>query len=283
LSLKEQQINGRPRISKLMYSLLALLNLLTPKQWSSRRVARDFPYGPHRKQTLDIYAPRDGAGPFPVIFFVYGGSWTMGDRRFYEFAGRALAAAGYVVVIADYRLVPEVEYPTFLEDCGLGFAWTAEHIGQYRGDAARIVLMGHSAGAYNAVMLMLAPGFLAPHAASRVKAFVGLSGPYDFYPFDVPVSLRAFGAVSDLRSTQPINLTRPGLPPALLMHGDADTLVQPRNTVVLAARLRDAGTTVVETRYPRLGHGGTLLALGFYGRRKAPVLSDVVAFLRAHV
>jgi len=266
-----------------MYSLLALLNLLTPKQWSSRRVARDVHYGPHSKQTLDIYAPRVGAGPFPVIYFVYGGSWTMGNRRFYAFAGRALAAAGYVVVIVDYRLVPEVEYPTFLEDCALGFAWTADNVGQYRGDAARMVLMGHSAGAYNAVMLMLAPGHLGPDAASRVKAFVGLSGPYDFYPFDVPVSLRAFGAVRDPKFTQPVNLTRPGLPPALLIHGDADTLVQPRNTVALVAQLREAGTTVAEIHYPRLSHAGTLLALGYYGRRKAPVLNDIVAFLRAHL
>jgi acetyl esterase/lipase len=282
LALAEQQINGGARISKPMYSLLALLNLLTPKQWSSRRVARDVHYGPHGRQTLDIYAPRDGAGPFPVIYFVYGGSWTMGDRRFYAFAGRTLAAAGYVVVIVDYRLVPEVEYPAFLEDCALGFAWTVEHIGKYSGDAARMVLMGHSAGAYNAVMLLLGQ-CLAPDAAARVRAFVGLSGPYDFYPFDVPVSLRAFGAVSDPKSTQPVNLTRPGLPPALLVHGDADTLVQPRNTVALAARLRDAGTTVVEIHYPGISHAGTLLALGFYGRRKAPVLSDVVAFLRAHL
>lgn len=266
-----------------MYSLLALLNWLTPKQHSSRRVARDVHYGPHSKQTLDIYGPRDGAGPFPVIYFVYGGSWNMGDRRFYEFAGRALAAAGYIVVIVDYRLVPEIEYPVFLEDGALGFAWTLEHIGQYRGDANRVALMGHSAGAYNAVMLLLAPGYLAPDAASRVKAFVGLSGPYDFYPFDVPVSLRTFGAVSEPKATQPVNLARPGLPPALLIHGDADTLVQPRNTVALAARWRDAGNPVVETHYAGVTHPGTLLALGFYGRRKAPVLSDVIAFLRANL
>lgn len=267
-----------------MYALLALINLLSPKEWGSRRVARDVQYGQHPRQSLDIYAPRSGAGPFPVIYFVYGGSWNMGNRRYYEFVGRALAAAGFLVVVVDYRLVPEIEYPAFLEDCAAGFAWTVEHIAQHRGDPQRIALMGHSAGAYNALMLILAQRYLpAMGLADRVKTAVGLSGPYDFFPFDVPVSLRAFGAVKDPRSTQPVNLTRSSLPPMFLATGDADKLVQPRNTVALAAKLRAAGGEVVETHYPGLGHAGTLLALGAWGRHRGPVLKDTIAFLRTHL
>lgn len=267
-----------------MYYLLGLLNLLSPKAAASHRVGRGLRYGPAARHGIDIYAPRSGAGPWPVIYFVYGGAWNMGDRRYYEFAGRALAAAGYVVVIADYRLVPEVEYPLFLEDCAAGFAWTAEHVAQYGGDPQRIALMGHSAGAYNAVMLLLAERFLpAMGLASHVKAFVGLSGPYDFYPFDVAVSIRAFGATADPESTQPVNLVRPGLPPMFLGTGDADTLVYPRNTVALAGRMRASGNAVVETHYPGVGHPGTLLALGALGRHHAAVLPDVLAFLKAHL
>lgn len=266
-----------------MYALLALLNLLSPKEWASRRVARGLPYGPDKRQVLDIYAPRAGAGPWPVVYFVYGGSWADGERRYYEFAGRALAAAGYVVVIIDYRLVPQVEYPAFLEDCAAGLAWTAQHIAEHGGDPTRIALMGHSAGAYNAVMLILAGRYLAPDLAAHVKAFIGLSGPYDFYPFDVPVSLRTFGAVLEPKATQPVHLARPGLPPMLLVTGDADKLVYPRNTVALAARLREAGNVVIETHYPGLGHAGTLLALGAWGRHRGPVLKDSIAFLRTHL
>jgi acetyl esterase/lipase len=266
-----------------MYLLLALLNLLSPKEWTSRCVARALHYGPARRQLLDIYAPRSGAGPWPVVYFVYGGSWADGDRRSYEFAARALAAAGYVVVIVDYRLVPEIEYPGFLEDCAAGLAWTAEHIVQYGGDPARIALMGHSAGAYNAIMLILAGRYLAPDLAALVKAFIGLSGPYDFYPFDVPVSLRTFGAVRDPKATQPINLVRPGLPPMLLISGDRDPIVYPRNTIVLAARLRAADNIVVETHYANFGHAGTMLALGVWNRHRGPVLQDCIAFLRTHL
>lgn len=267
-----------------MYSLLALLNFLMPKERGSRRIARAVPYGPHPRQALDIYAPTEGAGPWPMIYFVYGGSWNLGNRRYYEFVGRALAAAGFVVVVTEYRLVPEIEYPVFLEDCALGFAHIVQHAAEYGGDPGRVALMGHSAGAYNAAMLLLSDRLLPRMGlAQHVRALVGLSGPYDFYPFDVAVTLRTFAAVADPRSTQPVNLVRPSLPPVFLGHGAADTLVYPRNTVALAAKLREAGGEVVEKHYPAIGHAGTLLTLGAFSRRKAPILADIVAFLKSHL
>lgn len=267
-----------------MYYLLALIDLLLPKERTSRRTVRGVGYGPERRQRLDVYAPTSGAGPWPVVYFLYGGSWTMGHRAFYTFVGRALAAAGFVVLIPDYRLVGEVEYPVFLQDCALGFAWTLQHIAEYGGDPERIALMGHSAGAYNAVMMVLDRALLpAMGTADRVKAVVGLSGPYDFYPFDVAISIRTFGAAPDPKATQPVNLVRPGLPPFLLAHGDRDTLVHPRNSVALAKALRAAGGDVLERHYPELGHAGPLLLLGTLGRRRAPVFDDLVAFLCARL
>jgi acetyl esterase/lipase len=267
-----------------MYNLLGLLNLLTPKQWGSRRVASGLAYGPHVRHKLDIYAPRSGKGPWPIVFFVYGGGWDMGERRYFEFVGRALASAGYVVVVPDYRLVPEVRFPAFLDDCSAAFAWTVEHIAQYGGDPQRFAVMGHSAGAYNALMLVFGERYLPSMGfLDRVKAGIGLSGPYNFYPFDVPASIAAFGATRDPRATQPINLTRPGLPPMLLATGDADKLVRPANTVKLAQKLRDAGVDVTETHYPGLSHAATLLALGAWNRHRAPVLADCIAFLKAHL
>jgi acetyl esterase/lipase len=65
--------------------------------------------------------------------------------------------------------------------------------------------------------------------------------------------------------------------------GDKDTLVYPRNSVALAAKLRDAGVAVREVHYPTLSHPGPLLALSMPARRLAPVLSDVAAFLDEHL
>lgn len=265
-------------------SLLGIVNALSPKDAGSRLVARDVPYGTLARQALDIYAPRQASGPLPVVFFVYGGSWMDGDRRDYDFAGRALAALGYVAVIADYRLVPAVEYPGFLEDCAAAVDWVASRIGEHGGDGQRIALMGHSAGAYNAAMLALHPHYLAGSGlAARMRCLVGLSGPYDFFPFDGPISLRTFGAVRDPAGTQPVNHVSASAPPVFLGHGGKDRLVLPRNSVELAGRLRAVGVTVEERHYPGLGHPATLLALGRPARSIAPVLKDVAAFLDRHL
>ena len=265
-------------------SILGVINALSPKDGGSRKLARDVPYGPAARQRLDIYAPRQAKGPVPVVFFVYGGSWMDGTRTNYDFVGRALAALGYVTVIADYRVLPEVEYPGFLEDCASAFGWLVEHIAEYGGDAGRVALMGHSAGAYNAVMLAMDQAYLAKAGLlSHVRCVVGLSGPYDFFPFDGPISLRTFGAVREPQATQPINHVSASAPPMLLGTGDKDTLVYPRNSVALAARLRAVGVAMEEIHYPKLGHPGPLMALGRPARGIAPVLDDVAGFLRRHL
>ena len=215
-----------------------------------------------------------------MVVFFYGGSWNSGDRREYGFVGRALAALGYVVVVPDHRLVPEVEYPLFLEDCAAAIAWVVAHIGEYGCDPDRLALVGHSAGAYNAAMMVLDPKYLAAQGLTdRVKGLVGLSGPYDFYPFDVAITLRVFGAAGDGEATQPIGKVTPAMPPALLATGHADRLVHPRHTVALAQKLRDAGVPVTEKHYPRTGHALPLLALGRPLRWSLPVFADVSAFL----
>lgn len=265
-------------------SILTVVNALLLKDFGSRQLARDVPFGPAARHRLDIYGPRRADGPRPVVFFVYGGSWSDGDRHNYGFVGRALAALGYITVIADYRLVPEVEYPAFLEDGVAAFEWVVNTIGAYGGDAQRIALMGHSAGAYNAVALALDRRFLAAAGhLHRVKCVVGLSGPYDFYPFDGPISIRTFGAVREPQQTQPIHHVRPALPPLFLGTGDKDRLVMPRNSVALAARLREQGVSVEEVHYPSLAHAGPLLALSLPVRPFVPVFADVTRFLRRHL
>jgi acetyl esterase/lipase len=117
----------------------------------------------------------------------------------------------------------------------------------------------------------------------RVRCVVGLSGPYDFFPFDGPISLRTFGGVRHPERTQPINHVVRGLPPMLLGTGDKDRLVLPRNSVALAQRLRAADVAVEEIHYPRLAHAGPLLALSRPARSIAPVLADIAGFLGRHL
>ena len=259
---------------------LGTFNALMPKDRASSRVAEGVPYGEGPRRTLDVYAPRAAApGPRPVIVFLYGGSWNSGRRQGYAFAGRALAAKGFVVVVPDYRLVPESLYPDFLRDCAEAVRWARRNAARFGGDRERIVLTGHSAGAYNAAMLALEPRLLGADRAA-VRGFAGLAGPYDFLPLDDDATIAAFGRWPTLSETQPVTHAARGAPPALLLHGAADTRVMPRHSRALAARLSQVGAGVRLKFYPELGHVGILAAMAIPFRRRAPVLDDVAGFAR---
>jgi acetyl esterase/lipase len=264
-------------------SQLALFNAVVPRDAGVEVEARDVVYAGHERGKLDIYRPtNDADSPLPVLFFVYGGSWNSGSKDNYAFVGRAFAARGYVTVIADYRLVPQVRYPIFVEDAAAALAWTYRNIADHGGDPTRLFVAGHSAGAYNAAMLALQPRFLEGEGLERsiIDGFAGLSGPYDFLPLDMEASRAAFAGIADLEATQPVRLDPTGAPPAFLATGDEDDLVNPRNTRALAAHLRSAGRPVETRVYPGLDHAGTLLALSRPFRGTAPVVQDIDAFFR---
>jgi len=259
--------------------LLTLFNALMPKDRGSRRVAAGVPYGDDPRQKLDLYAPRRRRGPRPVIVFFYGGAWDSGHRQGYAFAARALAAKGFVVVVPDYRLVPQVHYPDFVRDGAAAVRWARAHAGDAGGDGERVVLAGHSAGAYIAAMLALDPEWLG-NAHKIVRGLIGLAGPYDFLPLDDSASIAAFGDWPDLPATQPIAYARPGSPPALLIHGESDTRVKPRHSRALAKALADAGGDVRLKLYPALSHSLIVTSLAMPLRRNAPILTDMAGFVR---
>lgn len=250
---------------------------MVPKDGASVRVASGIAYGEGERRRLDVYAPRLGRGPRPVIVFFYGGSWNSGTRAGYAFVGRALAARGFVVVVPDYRLVPETRYPGFVEDGAAAVRWTTRHAADYGGDPRRLVLAGHSAGAYIAAMLAVDERWLGTDRRA-VRGFVGLAGPYDFAPFDVAAARAAFGDWPRPPETQPVHWAGRGDPATLLLVGDVDRLVAPRNSEALAARLRAGGVAVRLVHYPKLGHVGMITAVARPFRGKAPVLDDIAAF-----
>lgn len=261
-------------------SPLKTFNSLVPKDSGVDVVARDQVFRDGPRGRLDLYAPRRRGGePLPIIVFFYGGSWNSGTKDGYAFAGRALAARGFLVAIPDYRLVPQVRFPAFLEDGAAAVRWVRAHAGRYGGDPDRIVLAGHSAGAYNAAMLSLDPRWLGPDRPA-IRGFAGLAGPYDFLPFDTPASRAAFGEAPDPPATQPVRFASPGDPPALLLVAGKDDLVRPRNAISLAAALRGAGVPVEVRTYDKIGHIGILTALSRLFRGKAPVLRDLAEFAR---
>ena len=263
-------------------SPLALFNTLAPRD-PAKRAGRDIAYGPDPRQRLDVYTPDAGSsGPLPVLVFFYGGGWNSGRRQDYAWVGQSLAAQGFVVVIPDYRLAPLHPYPDFVQDGAEAVRWARDHAAEYGGDPRRLLLSGHSAGAYIAMQLAMDQAFLRAAGVDvrRIKGVAGLSGPYDFMPFDVPASRDAFGHWPNAKDTQPINHVAPGRPPVFIAHGDKDDTVALSNTVNLAKALRAAGDEVEVNIYPGMDHPGIVLALSRTFRGQAPVLADMTAFLR---
>jgi acetyl esterase/lipase len=240
------------------------------------------PFGRHG-QTLDVWRPSGAAtGKRPVLVFWYGGGWVKGDRRAYAFAARAFARAGFVVVVPDYRKVPEVRFPAFLQDGAEAVHWVRDHVGGYGGDPAQVALAGHSAGAYTVAMLALDPRWLRAEGVDPgiVKAGVGLSGPYDFYPFTSKRAVDAMQGVADPAMTQPVHFARRDAPPLLLVTSGKDHVVRPKNAINLAVRLGSLGAPVLLRNYPGLTHEEVAMALSLPFRGKAPVLADSVAFVQ---
>jgi acetyl esterase/lipase len=264
-------------------SPLTMFATLTPKDPATLSV-RSEAYGPDPRQRLDVYAPRRRAEGSPVALFFYGGSWDSGRRQDYGWVGRALASRGFVTIIADYRLYPAVRFPDFLQDGALAVRWATQNAARFGGDPKRIVLTGHSAGAYNAVMLALDQRYLKSTGVDPgvVKAVAGLSGPYDFLPLTDAIAIRTFGQAKDLTATQPTQFVTAQSPPAFLATGDADTMVYPRNTTRLAKRLREAGVEVEERHYAGVDHIRMVLALSRPLRGRAPVLDEMTGFLQRH-
>ena len=262
-------------------SPVKVLNALTPDDTfhSTTGIA----YGDDPRQKLDVYVPRQPLKDAPVVVFFYGGSWNSGARGDYAFVGEALASRGIVAVLADYRLYPQVRYPLFLEDSARAVAWTRTHIHEFSGNPQRLYLMGHSSGAYNAAMLALDPGLLNAVGMSPedLSGWIGLAGPYDFLPIENPQVRPVFFWPDSPPQSQPINHVRHGEPPALLIAATKDNLVNPaRNTAGLARKLREAGVPVQDLYYSRLNHVTLVASLSRPLRRLAPVLDQVVAFVR---
>ena len=263
-------------------SPIGLVDALTPREGYS--LEADIPYGPQPRQRLDLYRPDRPKPGAPVLVFFYGGAWEFGDKGDYRFVAQALAARGYSVVLPNYRLYPQVRYPAFVEDGAAAVTWVRRNAAAHGLPAGPVALAGHSAGAYIAVMLTVDGRWLNAVGTSpcaEVVATVGLSGPYDFLPLTEPNLMEIFGKEDTRPQTQPITHVDGRSPPLLLITGDSDTRVRPRNSVRLAERVRERGGQAETIQYQGLGHVQTIAAFARPLRWLAPVLDDMDRFLSA--
>lgn len=218
-------------------------------------------HDPGHGLALDVYRPEARTeGPAPVIVFLYGGSWRRGDRTSYRFVGRQLARQSVVAIVADYRAAPRAVFPGFVEDAASAVAWARRHAAEHGGDPARVFLAGHSAGAQIAALIGTDARYLAAHGLTPrdLAGVIGLSGPYDF---GIEGYEDVFGPPAQWPRTQPVNFADGDEPPFLLIHGTADSVVEPVDSRILAERLRAAGSRAELVWLPDTGHLAPLAAL----------------------
>lgn len=127
------------------------------------RIERDLSYGPDERHRLDIFR-REGTQGAPVLVYVHGGGFVMGDKRspdlpFYDNVGDFAARSGMVGVTMTYRLAPQHPWPAGPEDLGRLVAWLRANVAAHGGDPARIYLMGQSAGAVHVASYVAHPRF----------------------------------------------------------------------------------------------------------------------------
>lgn len=248
---------------------------------------RSIEYGLHPRQKLDLHIPEIKAetGRKQPILFLYGGGWKRGSRRMYSSIGRALAKEGFLTAIADYRLFPEVRFPSFNQDAALAVKWLAENAENHGALSGGISVIGHSAGAHIGALLFLDPQYLAEVDLTPdiISSYVGLSGPYT-------MNLAQYDSVSTIFATaehpdhaRPIKWVSDSgpLPKSLLLHGRADRTVYLQNTQYFANALEERGAKVETVSFHRVGHVDMVLALSPYFRWRAPVWDRVISFLNS--
>ncbi len=233
---------------------------------------------------LDLYLPADGGTERPAVIIVHGGSWKMGGRSDHQDHARRLAASGYVVINADYRLVPEGAYPAMMQDVACVFALTRARATEWGIDPDRIAVMGYSAGAHLASLLAIAsdePDFaptcqgISPDNVRRPAAVISGSGPQDLRHWDgIDAVVGLLGKKSDhvdrYSIASPITHVSPDAPPFLFLHGRDDLIVPIAQSRDMQAALAADG---VEARLLEVAGGGHLVGNGTGSRQELGVLS----------
>src|SRR5262245_21978980 len=230
--------------------VLVLVAVQAAAQSHTVAVVRDVDYVANAdyadgKDRLDIYVP-DGARNAPVVFSIHGGVLVAGDRREERFVGQRFAGAGYVTVVISYRLSPDVAHPAHIQDVAAAFAWVTRNIARHGGDPGRILVTGHSAGAYLAMLLVADPrGLAAPKVPPR--AIAGVAPVSGFYWVDregVGPDRPTYIWGRDRRvwvDASPAKYLRADMPPVLLLDTDGDEVWRQQQKVDFAEALRAAG------------------------------------------
>jgi acetyl esterase/lipase len=255
---------------------------------------------------LDIIRRRtDQPAAGPVMVYIHGGAWIIGDKREQGFPMLLeLARRGWVCVTINYRLSPKATWPDHIVDCKMAIAWVREHIAEYGGDPEFLAVSGGSAGGHLSALVALTPGDSSfqpgfEEKDTRVDACVPVYGVYDMTCTSEPgarrhvvvynkgllhlLERRVFKCRLDqdrelFEAASPLYRVNRDAPPFFVLHGMNDTLVPVTEARRFVKALREASDSVVAyAELPRTQHAFDVLP----SIRPANAVAGIVRFLEA--
>lgn len=257
-----------------MRTVLAFLLAAAAASAADPQIKRDLAYAEpkNERQTLDVYAPTEGKD-HPIVFWIHGGGWQVGDKSEVQAKPRAFVDNGFVFVSTNYRLLPKVTIKQMTEDVAKAIRWIHDHAQEFGGDPDTIFVMGHSAGAQLAALICTDERYLKAEGLSPsiLKGCV----PVDGDTYDVPLQIategeraakshaQKFGGQKSQKELSAVTYVAKGksIPPFLILHV-ADHPETTRQAQRLANVLREAGIEAKAVPAEGKNHGTINAELG---------------------
>lgn len=233
----------------------------------------DIAYGPSPAERLDLFLPPAHRATGAVHMFIHGGYWRMFAKEDFSFVAETVTGAGAIAVIVDYALMPAVRMETLVAQVRRARDWIAAHIGAYGGDASRLTLSGHSAGAQLGALLLDATAPAVPIAGA-----VLLSGIYDLAPLQNSFLRELIGLTDqEIREFSPLARNYPAGANIRLLVGELETAPFHQQMNAFGAHLAiAAGRGVCQRTLPGADHMSIMADLGTPGTQAAAHLVECV-------
>lgn len=215
-----------------------------------------------QKHLLDIYLPANAKGKLPLVIFIHGGGWLSNDKYadigYMKKTVAEIVGSGFALASIDYRFSTQAVFPAQIQDCNRAVSFLYDNADKYGFDTKRFAVMGFSAGGHLASLLGLsknnnAENFFMPGTSKSfsIKAVVDFYGPAELIlfpgadneksPEGILIGAAPLARPDLAKAASPVTYVDKNDPPFLIIHGEKDELVSPKQSRLLSAWLNAVG------------------------------------------
>ena len=236
-----------PAVAAAIQRYVDTITRLSQEARARLRVEPDIPYGPHERQKLDVYMPKETTpSTLPVLLFMHGGAWCQGTKEWMGFMAPAITCLPAIFISVGYRLAPESKYPDPEEDCRNALKWVYDNISGYGGDPNRLFVGGHSAGGHLAAMLALLLEALKERGLpeNTIKGCFAMAGVFDLSTSRPELAESLLPSMDLVPKASPVNHVTGNQVPFHIAIGENDNATLIPQASQMAEALRAQGSPV---------------------------------------